>query len=73
MYNFYKSINYYEDDKVQMIALPYKYKSLNFKMIIILPNKDKYESPLKYFKSENINFTELFSKLEYKKCIFIFT
>ena len=72
MYNFYESINYYEDDKVQMIALPYQYKSLDFKMIIILPNNNKYESPLEYFKKEKINYTELFSKLKYTKNVHLY-
>ena len=64
MYNYFEDIKYYKDDNVQMIALPYISQKLPFKMIIILPNKEKYSSPLDYIKKENINYNELFSKLQ---------
>ena len=42
MYKYFDEIDFYEDDKIQMISLPYRSKKLRFKMIILLPNKEKY-------------------------------
>ena len=63
MYNFFKEVMYYKDDNVQMISLSYITEILNFKMIIILPNNNKYSSPLNYLKGEKINLNHLISKL----------
>ena len=54
MYQNYERGMYYEDDKVQIISLPYVSNKLEFKMIIILPNLNKYSSPLDYLNKENI-------------------
>lgn len=74
MYNFFeKNVMYYENNDIQMISLPYKTEKLNFEMIIILPNKDKYfNSPLNYLKKENINLNELFSKLKETKNVHLY-
>ena len=40
MYQEYGSINYYGDDKIQIIELPYEDNHLS--MVIILPNKNNY-------------------------------
>ena len=67
MYKYFDNINYYEDEKIQMISLPYRSKKLSFKMIILLPNEEKYTSSLNYLQSEHINnLNELISKLH--KC-----
>ena len=68
MYEHFNGNEYYEDDKIQMISLPYSSKKLNFKMIIILPNKNIYSSPLNFLE-ENINLNELVSKLKYTENI----
>ena len=68
MYEHFNGNEYYEDDKIQMISLPYNSKKLNFKMIIILPNKNIYSSPLNFLE-ENINLNELVSKLKYTENI----
>ena len=67
MFKYFDEIDFYEDDKIQMIALPYRSKKLSFKMIILLPNNEKFVSPLNYLQSENIeNINALISKLH--KC-----
>ena len=60
---------YFEDDKVQIISLPYKSHNLDFKMIIILPNSEKYTSTSDYLDNKNISLSEISSKLTNKKVI----
>ena len=67
MYNFYESIMYYKDDNIQIISLPYKESNLNYKMIILLPNENKFSSLYNYIKTENLNLNELISKLKLTK------
>ena len=64
MYQKYYSQLYYEDNKVQIISLPYISNNIEFSMIIILPNLDKYSSPLDYLKKEKISLSEIDSKLK---------
>ena len=64
MYNFFKSIPYYEDEKIQMILLPYKSSKANYNMVIILPRENKYSSSYDYLNNENVNFTKLISNLK---------
>ena len=40
-------------------------------MIIILPNSNKYTSPLDYLNKENISLEEISPKLEYKENIYL--
>ena len=54
---------YYEDDKVQIISLPYKSHNLDFNMIIILPNLEKYSTPSDYLNKVKISLSEIPSKL----------
>ena len=61
MYQSFKSINYYEDNKLQMIELPYEDNHLS--MVIILPKKEVYSSSLNYLKKERTDFTKLVKKL----------
>ena len=42
MYQNYQYIKYYEDNKIQMIELPYE--NDYFSMIIILPRENKHSS-----------------------------
>ena len=71
MYQLYDNIMYYEDDDVQMISLPYKSERLNSKMVIILPNKDKYSNfPLNYLKNKNLN--EIISKLRWTENVHLY-
>ena len=72
MYQKYYSNLYYEDEKVQIISLPYISNKLGFKMIIILPNIKKYSSPLDYLKKEKINFSDIYSKLESRNNIHLY-
>ena len=72
MYQKYSLNLYYEDEKVQIISLPYISKNLGFKMIIILPNIKKYSSPLDYLKKEKINFSDIYSKLESRNNIHLY-
>ena len=65
MYQKYYSQLYYEDNKVQIISLPYLSNNIGFSMIIILPNLDKYSSPLDYLKKEKISLSEIDSKLKF--------
>jgi len=62
MYQTLSYINYYEDEKIQMIELPYK-DNYNLSMIIILPREDKYSSSYDYLEKENIDFTKLVNNL----------
>ena len=55
MFKKFFSIKYYEDDKIQMIELPYKDNNLS--MIIILPSKEKYSSSFVYLNKEKIDFS----------------
>ena len=41
MYQTLSNINYYEDEKIQMIELPYKDNN-NLSMIVILQREDKH-------------------------------
>ena len=63
MYNYYKDIYYYEDDKIQIISLPYSSKKLKFRMIILLPNSEIYSSSLNYLTSEKLDLNILIKKL----------
>ena len=62
----YCSIKYYEDEKIQMIELPYDDRNLS--MIILLPNSKKYSSTLNYIQKEKIDFTKLINKLQIMLC-----
>ena len=62
MYQKYEYINYYEDNKIQMIELPYE--NNDFSMIIILPRENKYSSIYDYLKNEEINFTEIIKNFQ---------
>ena len=72
MYQNYHNHMYYEDEKVQIISLPYISKKLKFKMIIILPNSKKYSSPIDYLNKENITLSEINSKLKQKDSIHLY-
>ena len=72
MYFKYDGQKFYEDEKVQMISLPYLSNKLNFEMIIILPNLKKYSSPLEYLNKEKIELSEIYSKLESKRNIHLY-
>ena len=63
MYNLLSNIKYYEDEKIQMISLPYL-NSIEYEMVIILPREEKYSSSYCYLLNENVNFTNLKSKLK---------
>ena len=65
MYKKFFSVLYYEDDKIQIIELPYKDE--NFSMIIILPSKEKYSSSFDYLNKEKICFLEIIKKLKKKR------
>ncbi len=65
MYKKFFSVLYYEDDKIQIIELPYKDE--NFSMIIILPSKEKYSSSFDYLNKEKIGFLEIIKKLTKKR------
>ena len=62
MYQEYDSINYYGDDKIQIIELPYEDNHLS--MVIILPNKNNYNSPLNFMKNEKDDVTKMLNKLK---------
>ena len=64
MYNSLEYIPYYEDEKIQMISLPYVSLETNYEMVIILPKDNKYSSSYDYLNNENVNFTKLISKLK---------
>ena len=69
MYQTYSKIEYYEDEKIQMIALPYISEKISFKMVIILPNISNYSSAFDYLKKEDINYNDLISKMKEKRNI----
>ena len=60
---------YYEDDEAQIISLPYKSHNLDFNMIIILPNLEKYPLPSDYLIKKDISLNEISSKLNDRKSI----
>ena len=62
MYQKYEYINYYEDNKIQMIELPYE--NNDFSMIIILPRENKYSSIYDYLENEETNFTEIIKNFQ---------
>lgn len=64
MYQSFTYYYYYEDEKIQMISLPYQNSNMDYEMVIILPRDNKYSSSYDYLKKENVNFTKLISKLE---------
>ena len=61
MFQSFDNINYYENENIQMIELPYEDENLS--MIIILPKKEKYSSSLDYMKKEKLDYTKLINKL----------
>ena len=72
MYKKFQSKNYYEDQKVKIISLPYISNKLDFEMIIILPDSKKYSSALDYLKEEKVVLSEIPSKLKYKENIHLY-
>ena len=72
MYRYFTDIYYYEDDKIQMISLPYRSKKLNFRMIILLPNSEIYSSSLNYLTLESINLNALITKLKNKEKVHLY-
>jgi len=62
MYQNYQYIKYYEDNKIQMIELPYE--NDYFSMIIILPRENKYSSIYDYLKNEETDFTEIIKNFQ---------
>ena len=72
MFQKYKEQLYYEDEKIQIISLPYISNHLKFETIIILPNLTKYSSPIDYLNKEKITFNELYSKMKLKKYIHLY-
>ena len=44
MYQSFTYYYYYEDEKIQMISLPYQNSNMDYKMVIILPRDNKYSS-----------------------------
>jgi serpin B len=69
MLNHFNNIMYYEDDKIQMIELPYKDDNLS--MIIILPKKEKYISLYDYYNKEKIDFSKLINKLQIRQNVIL--
>ena len=67
MINEYSKIKYYEDNKIQMIELPYDDNNLS--MIILLPKTQKFSSSLDYMKKEKSDITKNIKKLQFKKNI----
>ena len=67
MINEYSKIKYYEDNKSQMIELPYEDNNLS--MIILLPKTQKFSSSLDYMKKEKSDITKNIKKLQFKKNI----
>ena len=67
MINEYSKIKYYEDNKIQMIELPYEDNNLS--MIILLPKTQKFSSSLDYMKKEKSDITKNIKKLQFKKNI----
>ena len=64
MYQSFTYYYYYEDEKIQMISLPYQNFNRDYEMVIILPRDNKYSSSYDYLNKENVNFTKLISKLK---------
>ena len=64
MYKLFKNIPYYEDEKIQIISLPYVSSEINYEMVIILPRDNKYSSSYDYLINENVNFTKLILNLQ---------
>ena len=64
MYQSFTYYYYYEDEKIQMISLPYQNSNMDYEMVIILPRDNKYSSTYDYLNKENVNFTKLISKLK---------
>ncbi len=58
----FDSVNYYGDEQFQMIELPYEDNHLS--MVIILPNKNNYNSPLNFMKNEKNDVTKMLNKLK---------
>ena len=71
MNNIFNDVMYHEDTNFQMISLPFltDNEKLKFKIIIFLPNRTKYTSPLNFLKQNNYNLNELISKLKLKKSV----
>ena len=67
MINEYSKIKYYEDNKIQMIELPYEDNNLS--MIILLPKTQKFSSSLDYMKKVKNDITNNIKKLQFKKNI----
>ena len=55
-------INYFQNENLQMIELPYK--DDNISMIIILPLKDKFHSIFDYLNQEKNDITKLINNLQ---------
>ena len=72
MYKYFENIMFYEDNNVQIISLPYISNKLNFEMVIIKPNLNKYSSPLDYLNKENINFSDIYSKLKSTQNVYLY-
>ena len=58
----FHSINYFQNENLQMIELPYK--DDNISMIIILPLKDKFHSIFDYLNQEKNDITKLINNLQ---------
>ncbi len=65
MYNEFPKIKYIENEKIQMIELPYEDDNLS--MIILLPKLNKFTSSSDYLKKEKLDFIESINKMTYKK------
>ena len=65
MYNEFSKIKYFENEKIQMIELPYEDDNLS--MIILLPKLNKFTSSSDYLKKEKLDFIESINKMTYKK------
>ena len=65
MYNQFSKIKYFENEKIQMIELPYEDDNLS--MIILLPKLNKFTSSSDYLKKEKLDFIESINKMTYKK------
>ena len=63
MYAELKDVNYYINNEVEIVELPYE--DPNLSMVIILPSK-KYTSAYDYIKRNN-DFTKIFKNLKTKK------
>ena len=61
MYKEFETIKYYEDEKIQMVELPYEDENLS--MILLLPS-EKYTSVKEYINKEKEDYTKLYNKLK---------